>query len=310
MTTPPSSSFKPKPPPDYIWPTPELYIYQILFSVMVIAIVLLNITVIIGYGRMARLVRRKIPNMLLLNQALVDLLIGLSSVFRIVCSSHKCSEIVNNIKFFFFEYTTFLAIGVLLVGTLERYVSVKVPFHHHRYVTKGKVVALMVCTWAVTMLPSLIHSTYVFPLSIPQLNKNYYIGTYTVLLLALLVVFIILGVTYREIRASISRRLKQEDSSAKSPATVTAVSARINREEESQKKLTRMFLFMSIAYLVTIAPQIIGSIVLDAVLPKTKEAHDIINTSKSAFHLIYIVSSFINPMLTLTSNNWRRLMWN
>ena len=56
---------------------------------------------------------------------------------------------------------------------------------------------------------------------------------------------------------------------------------------------------MSIAYLVTIAPQIIGSIVLEAALPKTKEAHDILNISKSAFHLIYIASSVINPLLTM-----------
>ena len=71
---PPGPSGPPPGPPTFLWPNPESYIYQVLFSVVVIAIIVLNLTVIILYCRMARLLQRKIPNMLLLNQGLVDLL--------------------------------------------------------------------------------------------------------------------------------------------------------------------------------------------------------------------------------------------
>ena len=120
--------------PDYVWRSPELYIYQVLFSLLVIAIILLNLNVVTLYSRMVRTVRQKIPNILLLNQALVDLLVGLSSILRIVCHSHKCARWLDNLKFFFLEYTTHLAIGVLLMGTLERYIDF---LGYHRVSNKG-----------------------------------------------------------------------------------------------------------------------------------------------------------------------------
>ena len=54
-------------------------------------------------------------------------------------------------KSFLLEYTTFLTIGVLLVGTVERLMSVKVPFHHRTHVT-GKMMLLPVCSQLVQVL--------------------------------------------------------------------------------------------------------------------------------------------------------------
>ena len=257
MTTPSKTKRKPPDIPDYSWENPESYIYQVLFSLVIISIIILNITVIILYSRMTQLLRRKIPNLLLLNQALVDLLIGLSAILRVVCSSHTCPDEVNNMKFFFLEYTAFLAVGVLLVGTLERFVSVKAPFQHRAHVTRGRVIMMIVCTWSITMLPALVYSSYVFDTHKDKEDnavQHYYIGHYALLLLAMLVVFIILGLTYWEIRVSISRRHNPGINSISSPAVVTDLSSQINREVESQRKLTRIFSLMSIVYLVTVAP--------------------------------------------------------
>ena len=129
--------------------------------------------------------------------------------------------------------------------------SIKVPFQHRQYVTRGRVIIMMVCTWIITALPAIVYSSYVDPVHIIEVTQNYYIGTYVVLLLTLLVVFIILGLTYREIKASISRRIKQNGNSKTKSATSEAEEARINKEEESQKKVNRVFAFMSIAYFVT-----------------------------------------------------------
>ena len=57
---------------------------------------------------------------------------------------------------------------------------------------------------------------------------------------------------------------------------------------------------MSLAYIVTIAPSIVGGITLDAwEFKREDDVHEIINLSKSCFHLIYILSCVVNPILTL-----------
>lgn len=126
------------------WINASFYIFVLLYTIMIIAIILSNTTVIVSYSHMVTKIKKKIPNVLLLNQSLVDLFIGLSALPRVVCAARFCPKIGYKISFFFVEYSTFLALGVLLVGTLERFLSVKFPFLHRKRVTirhiKGRLV--------------------------------------------------------------------------------------------------------------------------------------------------------------------------
>ena len=116
-------------------PYPERGIYKVLFSLITLLIILTNALVAYTYIRMKRKLKRKIPNILLLNQACVDLMQGLSTIAILIFFNKVPSKEEAQLKSFLLEYMVFLAIGVLWVGTAERLMSVKVPFHHHNQVT-------------------------------------------------------------------------------------------------------------------------------------------------------------------------------
>ena len=69
----------------------SLTVFIVLYTILIVIIIICNSFVIVLYSRMVNKVKMKIPNILLLNQSLVDLLIGLSSIYRIVCAIY-CSE--------------------------------------------------------------------------------------------------------------------------------------------------------------------------------------------------------------------------
>ena len=102
-----------------------------------------------------------------------------------------------------------------------------------------------------------------------------------------------LGLTYNHIRRSIASRTSD-------PANKTA-NEKLRRDQESQKKVNRVFMFMSLVYTITILPLIIGFVTIQSVdIAKIgKERHIVLNVTKSSLFLFYICSSVVNPLITI-----------
>ena len=69
----------------------------------------------------------------------------------------------------------------------------------------------------------------------------------------------------------------------------------IDSEKKKQRKITRVFLMMSIIYTATILPAVIGQLVVDSIVMENY----MIGIIKSSLNIFYLLSSVINPLLTL-----------
>ena len=155
-------------------------------------------------------------------------------------------------------------------------------------------VVVMLCTWVMATIPAFVHAFAIQPNLDKQLTERYYITANSILFTFMTTVFIMIGATYKEIQTSLSKRHVLQISSI----STMAAKIRAQKVMENRRKVARIFLFMLLVYFVTIIPQIFGSIVIDSIF--SNENHkDIKRLSKPSFHLVYVVSSVINPVLTV-----------
>ena len=151
--------------------------------------------------------------------------------------------------------------------------------------------AVMLCTWIVTTIPAFVHALVIKPSRDKQLTDRYYVTANSILLTFMAVVFIMIVSTYKDICKSLPER------HAIKISNISSGRIRALKVVENRRKVAKILLIMSVVYFVTIIPQIFGSIVIDTIFSKREER--IRSISKPSFHLVYIVSSVINPVLTV-----------
>ena len=144
-------------------------------------------------------------------QALTDLLVALFLVLSTIWLKHgySLSRGFEQLFIFIFEYTIFLSLSVLLIASLERLISIRFPFHRHKYVTKSKIVLAMLVTCVASALPSVVFVTYVFPSKVVGRSRVYYVVVIVVSLVLVVVVYAALMVTYITIKKNIRQRIQR-----------------------------------------------------------------------------------------------------
>ena len=184
---------------------------------------------------------------------------------------------------------------MLIVCTMERFLCVSYPFVHRRFVTRGKLLIVFPITWSVTTVPAF---AFIFVVRNRGGGKGriykdslftYFLTAALVLLLCIFSVFVLLAATYKSIKSSIDKRVDIQQNSSSSSRK-----SDMNRKQEW--KVTKVFLMISIIYCVTLLPYIIGEIVLYTL-------HDLgertLKICKMSSYLFYLLSSVVNPLLTL-----------
>lgn len=273
--------------------------FIILQSSEAVATTLVNTTVLIVYG-FIKTRQRKISNYLLFNQAIVDLYMSLSLWYELVLlliDIKRNQQYLLVINIGMLEYSLLLSLGTLLMGAVERYLSITKSFYHKRNITLLRLAYATVLLWLISSVPSFVL------LSLMGFDNNNsedtYVNVYSYMFDAALVciVFLIvylIAMTLRKARSSCSLQVLSSESYSNP-----------NRRQKllgiARRKHTRLlviFLIMIGAYILTFLPFILGRIAYDA---GTLEHVSKCNQMAISFLclLFYKSSSLFNPFLTL-----------
>lgn len=198
---------------------------------------------------------------------------------------------------FLFNYAIILSPGTLLVITLDRFIAIMCPLHHRSYVTKRRVVIVVMIMFAIPIAPSVLFIIYIYPMyfithyGIPRpIESKYYLIMGALGILCLLAVYVLMIISYRAIKKSLNKRICRHE--------FNKMSSKIDRQEQVQrekKKQLRILIIivsMVVIYTITFAPGMLNVFFKDT----SKYLHYNLTFS---FRLLYFSNAFINPLLTL-----------
>ena len=130
------------------WVNIKLFIY----GTTAIIVTAMNLLIVILFCVRPTL-RKKIPNILLLNQALADLYNAVVTMPTWVIVNYLSINHVNDLddlltfKFFVNFFSVFISLGSFLATAADRSFSVTEPLIHRRVMTKGRVKIVLLLIW-------------------------------------------------------------------------------------------------------------------------------------------------------------------
>lgn len=257
-----------------------------------------NCIVVIVYILFRKIQRNTIPNWLLFNQAIVDLLIVAQSIMYAVTnmvSLYEHYDLYLTITSAFELYTCVLALGILLLSTSERFIALKTPLFHKKHITINKLLCATVFVWVIASLPSsfyLIHYLH-FPNEIEVISNFWIIGPIMILAGIVIVIFI-LYFTFKVITNSFTQR-----TSSISLQTIQWVNGRnmaiINGQYKKQRRLFKLFVLLTVVYILSYIPGVILRVLhfFDVI------NHHMMEMGLEMAYIVYMSSALFNPILTL-----------
>ncbi len=235
-------------------------VFMKVYATISAVTIILNVAVVILFCCLHKKRKRIIPNVVLLFQAFSDIVIGVYLVLRAVLKSFDFSvpydfesyQTIAMLSTVFTQYTHFLSITVLLVGSLERFVAICFPFQRQRYVTRSRVIIVLIFTFILCTIPAILYRYYVEK----ETMKHFVIPTYTIYLTEVLVVNILLLLSYAKIKRSIKDHINNQQSMSEisHQGGNTAREEVIRAEEKRNKRCFRIFMFMCTTYAITFIP--------------------------------------------------------
>ncbi len=277
--------------------------------------------------------RKIIPNTVLLFQALSDFIIGLFQVLASVIYSYDANSqppvALISMSNFIFGYSQFLSITVLLIGSLERFIAIRFPFHRQRYISRSRVVAVLVIAFILCTVPMIVYVIFVeLRLSekniinitmkeFQELNRKYkmmnrhFVITMTAIFSAeIFLVYMLLLLTYINIKRNIDSRIETRE---QSEGGSNNQNEGIRIERVKNVRFLKIFVFMCTSYAITFIPQISFTVYRWNRLGGGETLSEFVWTN--ALQLVYALSSIVNPLVTMfgkddyrdiISRGWRR----
>lgn len=282
--------------------TPEIndekHIIDNIDIYLAILTIFLNILVMLVYATMKKILKEKTPNFMLLNQAIVDLVIGflhlmypLPSFFQVPDDYYVYVNIAE-------KCTMYLALGMLLFSSVERYIAIRYPLKHRVKVTRKMLVLVTMAIWSLSCIPVLTQIVYYYWDASRDFRRVIFSIENIFILFGIIILHVVLWQTYQEIQISIEYKLssikKMSYCSTDSRSSVSCTESTLKRHEN---KLFKIFALMAISYVVTYIPLLVCNIVLDV---STKNIDDVVKYSLiQVTTSLYTSSALFNPVITL-----------
>ena len=250
----------------------RIYISATIQLVKVIIGLTLNLIVVICFSKRP-LVRKKIPTVLLFNQAIVDLfngvVYGVSYVIYTVLIELKDEnlEVASLVMTFFRSMTLFSSILLYAVIALERFLAIAYPLWHRVHVSKKHIWIAVLSSWIITIVLSVFN----------QLFKT----LMRFILMSLMIVINIILFVATFIKAKYSTNLQPGESNQLS------ISLR------KQFRLTMVFFAMFMAFIIVYIP-LLTCFVLRMF------NHDVGIIWYEVINSLLLLTSVLNPSLTIS----------
>ena len=249
-----------------------IYIFASIQLVKVVIGIALNLIIIHSFIR-RRLVRKKIPNILLFNQAIADLfngvVYGVSYVTYTLLIEFKDENAEDTSPFvrFFRSTTLFSSILLYAVIALERFLAITYPLRHRVHVRKKHIWLAVVISWLITTIVSVLNILFESMVR------------FTIMSLIILINIILFVATF--IKAKYSTHLQAGESN------------QLNINFKKQLRLTMVFFAMFMAFTIVYIPLLTCSLL--GVLK-----HEVSIIWYEAINSLLLLTSVLNPILTIT----------
>ena len=274
--------------------------YRDLYTVCALAVVvtavctlLFNMLVIAAYFKMPKSLKKKVPNIMAVNQACADISsivpsLLIATVVYLLLGENTYNAEVHRMYWVFFLYTNYLVVLSLLLSTFDRFINLKFPGNYHRAATERKAIVVILLTWVISAVPPILYKS-----SIKVDVYSYFTGVFTVLLLLAVIVLILLLVTFKILRREIIEQTE----------LMISLSATEAKEEEqkhhlaNERRLVCILLTRTCTYMCTLLPHIILRLVVlhrDAL-----KLHHSVGHWLSLTYLIYSFNGVLDPLLTI-----------
>lgn len=224
-----------------------------LLTTSLISTIFLNSLIVITYILMRRSVKRKVSNVLFLNQGIADWCVAVPScIIATIYNGESSRQSWIYFKFTFL-FTSFISIASVLLITLDRYLAVRYPLRHRRLVTKCKVLIAITIIWVASAVPPIVESLFNISRTHYITYRTFMVIIFTILISCVFIILLLLFYTFSTIRGSIHLRIKI--------LQLTLMSKKKNRllntEQNKEKRMVKILFAMVFAYATTILPYII-----------------------------------------------------
>ena len=231
-------------------------------------------------------------------QSISDILVTISMTFWVIdCNPFSLNYVLTEqywtLSMFFYCYSMFLPIVVLLLITLERFAAIKYPLEHHIYFTTRKIVIAVIITFVLSSLPSIAFTIFTY-LSYEQFDYSfawkYELTMGFISLIVIIIVYALLLKAYITIRKSIDTRIHSQ-------GTRTDQRARkmIIQDKKKNRRISSILGVMCTIYTVTFLPYITINIYQGF----TADSTVICDILYDLFVLVYYSSALVNPLITI-----------
>ena len=267
-------------------------VYDLILAVIVISVVLTNGMVVFIYWYI-KIIRSKTANLLLFNQALVDIFNGVVAGGITLFSAHSPTLLTAGV----YQFSISLSFHTVTLISLERYAFILRPLLHRRYVTKYRISILVLASWFLSLawIPArLVH----YDDNNQLLDENnqlrssfcWYVAVSNgVILLVMVFVGCLHALTYAEVKRHIVNRKKTSEARYDDN-----INEKTRWKHLNEMRVSKIFIAMFVAFVVTYSPLIVTGII-----------HIVGGFHESDYKytaldiLFYFVNSLFNPALTL-----------
>ena len=261
---------------------------------------LANGAVVVIYLSMKRSQKALVPNFMLLNQAIIDII---TTVFAMLSTlpnffdSWKEKKYYNVITLVCGDYSIFLSLGILMLISAERSLALHQPFLHFRIISLCKMFLSVILLWILSFIPCAVMVLFMKVDDHVATNEFYVIYAsfrVGVVIVGITATLVVLFISSRTVRKSIrdskrlyslSKRLKDEDAIR---------DAENNRKE---MRLITLLVIMSTVYATFYLPMGVFSIVRN-IASKSLSFFEMVVMEIGLF-ILYISSAAVQPMLIL-----------
>ena len=222
----------------------KVFFYS-LVSVQLVAIVLgliLNLTITFSFCKKPAL-RQKLPNILLLNQALADNfncgIYGTSNMIELLFQLNDVRQLINfDVRYAFLPLTLFSSLCLYLIIALERFLSTHYPLWHRVNVRKKHIWVSVTTAW---LLSIFITTMYI----ICSLCTTVFVMIFILLSITVAIITLLFIIIFIKVFRAVSNR----------PSNSTQLSEHIVSKKQFQ--LTIVFFTMFLAFAVVYSPLIV-----------------------------------------------------
>ena len=278
------------------------YVHDLDYACICLSIpsICANTAIIIIYSMMKKTQQMKLPNMMLRQQAIVDLLTSIMLFFFSLVNIDKLFQPVrsqtkfplNAIK----RFTIFLTLGILIISSIERLLGVRWPLFYRRVVTRKKLRFMIIFAWFLSSIPGLAITINYIVYRSRTFRVVFSIVQSVIVITAVIAIFVVLILTCNTVKISIRGKIKETKAKLQT--------SQINRYRELQRlisdqkkemKLFKIFLSMIIFYIVTYLPILI----FITIFTKLKGVIVCILIGDRISLFCYCSSALFNPFVTI-----------